>query len=415
MVKLTMTKNILVLIICITAMAKHTIAQEFILPVTIDTNYSFVGSSWEYYSAGNAITNKFAKTYLQNKFIDSTLKADVVANQRDNNMIGFHNEVDFFYCKKKSKIGWIVGLRFVSHAGANFTNDMFNLYFYGNSPFKGDTLSLENFVFNYSTYQTIYGGIIFERNKESNFLRLAIMPQYVKGQRFNYIDNTGSLYTASDISYINLDMDLKGYSSDSIKRKMDAFNGHGAGLSLNFQFGKPNNYTVTIAATDAGFVKWNKNTYSLQVDTSYYYDGIEIQNLLDSISLQVSGTENFKSSLINYTNRKGYTTMLPARMDLAIDKYLLSEKLIAGIGFHYLADGVFTPQVHLRMRYHFNSNFSLALAGYKGGYKPYNIDLSLNYKLRNWYFGVNARYLEEFFQLSKGTAQGVAIRAGYRF
>ncbi|MBK8848049.1 MAG: hypothetical protein IPO27_16550 [Bacteroidetes bacterium] len=410
-----MIKKISVLIICWAAMAHITMAQQFILPVKIDTNYSFVGSSWEYYSAGNAITNKFAKAYLQNEFIDSTLKAEVVKNQNDNNMIGFHNEVDFYYCQKKSKIGWIAGLRFVSHAGGNFTDDLFNLYFNGNSPYKGDTLSLENFVFNYTTYQTIYGGVIFEKNRETNFWRLAVMPQYVKGQRLNNITNTGSLYTAPDISYINLDMDLKGYSSDSIKKKLDAFNGHGAGLSFNFQFGKPNNYTVTVFATDAGFVKWNNNTYSLQIDTSYYYDGIEIQNLLDSISLQVNGTENYKSSLINYRNQKGYTTMMPARIGMSIDKWLLSEKLVAGIGFHYIADQVFTPQVHLRVSYHFNNNFSLAVAGYKGGYKPYNIDLSANYQVRNWFFGANARFLEEIFQFGNGTAQGIALRAGLRF
>lgn len=389
-------------------------AQPLTKVLQNDSVYSTLYGFADYYGAGNAVTNKFMSAYIKNNFLDDELKQSVYDNLKDKNKLAYHLETGIGFIHKKNKWGWMVQFQNQAHSASQFGSDLFRLYFGGNAQFKGETANLDNFDFNSIQFQSLGAGLLYHNTSKKIDWQLAIMPSIVKGQTAYKANSDGSLYTSSLSDSLYFDMNVAANFSDTASRKFSAWNGTGMMTDIYFRFGEDKNWLVTISLTNLGNVSWNAKSGSLLIDTNYAYTGIEIANILDSITLQINGTEEYKNSLLQYTT-DNFTTTLPSVIDMMVQKSFANDNLHLGIGFRNVNDKVATPQFYFTSDYKLSSHLIIGANLYSGGYKPFSATLTARLSFGKFFIAPSVSFLEEIFRGNKGTATGAGVVAGWRF
>ena len=96
----------------------------------------------------------------------------------------------------------------------------------------------------------------------------------------SYIIRNGNLYTAPFGSSINLDYNINTFMTDTSNFSLFTNNGNGIafdiGLNFNFQ-----NKNIDLSITDLGFIMWNTSSNTFFTDSSFNFQGIEIENIFD--------------------------------------------------------------------------------------------------------------------------------------
>jgi hypothetical protein len=301
-----------------------------------------------------------------------------------------------------------------AHSAAQFGSDLFRLYFGGNAQFKGETATLDNFDFNSVQFQCLGAGLLYHATAKKLDWQLAIMPSIVKGQTAYKANSEGSLFTSSLSDSLYFDINVAANFSDTASRKFTAWNGSGMMTDIYFRIGEDKNWLATISLTNLGNISWNAKSGSLKIDTNYAYTGIEIANILDSITLQINGTEAYKSSLLNYATNN-FTTTLPSVIDVMVQKSFVKDKLHLGIGFRNVNDKVATPQFYFKSDYKLSSHIIMGVNLYSGGYKPFSAAIKARLSYGKFFIAPSVSFLEEILRGNKATATGAGMVAGWRF
>src|SRR6185437_3208884 len=240
----------------------------------------------EYELNSTAIQNDFIDKFIYGGHIDSATKAHSQKRLQAQNRIGgnYFAGATAFFGSKNSKYRFIAGLKQVEMVNASFSEDAFNLGFYGNKMYEGKTANIGNININQYKYQEIKLGLIWDNIDTT--AKLGFSLSYLKGQSLLQI-NTGSasIYTAADASQI--DFNMHGSSvimSDTSKGKNGISTFNGNGMSAEFFASMP--YTSIlgpskffVSVNNLGFIKWNQNTVNYNADTSYIFKGVTVNNV----------------------------------------------------------------------------------------------------------------------------------------
>jgi hypothetical protein len=227
--------------------------------------------------------------------------------------------------------------------GMRFADDLYGLAFFGNAPYEDATAYLGPTAHLAIRYQSMGFGIADATS--GSYLRLDV----VQGQSFNASDIPfASLYTAPD--GIALEVDLVGeyWSSDTASSAFGRNNGMGLGISGRIVSrhdvgGTP--MDVSFEVNDLGFVAWNPRAVRLYKDTTAYFEGFQVENVLDLDGVLVGEGQLLDTFGLRY-RENAFNTILPFRAALGVNLQF-AERWQAGLVIEQRNLPGFEPQITL--------------------------------------------------------------------
>ena len=359
---------------------------------------------FDYEVAADAISNEFIRTYANDKFIDVSLKDKVSGKLKSNNHLGSELNTGFGYRSKtfhkhwKSQVvlfQWTASLKQRLLFDASFSKDLFRLYFYGNKIYEGQEADFSNFHYSYQQFQQIQIGSVKTVIHPEATIRSFMAVSYLNGQDYLSVEiNRGKLFTAKDAEYIDLDLALTSRQADSSNHKFGAVNGAGASFDGGFLVDL-NKWKFALQLNDLGFITWNKKSTIVEVDTTYHFEGAEVQNVLDSIFIEIKSDQDFKNGFLKTHAFEKFTKSLPPQLLFSIETFALHPKIHAYGTARYRFGTGMIPHVLIGGDYLFNKAFYAGLNFQYGGYSKLHVGIRAGYDTgKGWMFYAGTSYLD---------------------
>ena len=373
-----------------------------------------IGVEGYYGINSNAITNSFTTKFLNGGFIESSFKDKVSSKLDRNNRIGSDINYGIYFSGfpdslfGKSSISCYFGLRNREHLDLAFSEDLFNLGFYGNKRFAGDTAHLGRFNLNLLRYQQMYFGFIFNKGKYGGGLSI------LKGEQHLSVNAPiSSLYTSPDGTYLDLDLTMDLNQSNTSNKEYWAFNGTGASADFFAVFNlnpADRKKKFLFEVKDLGFIRWNNNSMAYSIDKAYHYEGLEVKNIFqlrDSVFAGVSRDSVIYE--ITVPENKSYTTILPAFFHIAYMVDLNRKlKLVAGCKYRMLANYQFYSYIKGNYQLTKSANVQVKIA--YGGYGNLNFGIGLKkYLGPKFSLALHSDNIEGYVLPAYTTGQGILL------
>lgn len=333
--------------------------------------------------ASNAIPQNFMNKFIFPGFIDKDLKDEASGKLKDENIFGgeFITDINtYFKPGSFTKNGfWGVGFGTNIEGNLNFTKDLFNLIFYGNKPYAGQTLDLNNTSFEAIGYSHIDFtlGKSYKKNQATHnyWIDLGV----VLGHNFTSFNlPLASVYTEPNGSYV--DVTIKdGEMAFSDTSSTSLINGFGGKLNLNYHY-QSEKTTLLVQAKNIGGISWNSVT-SYDIDTTLRFEGIEVDDIFefsDSVLNEVTTID----SLVNTKKGRAFR-MLPIDFNVYYKKDL--GKLAIDAIARYRIFTNYNPYVRVGAYYKlpiFTPGVTVAYGGYGSLQVGLNTELNLAKKLK---------------------------------
>lgn len=342
---------------------------DWVLPLGQDANPRTIMVEGDLFYNSNVITNEFARSFYTGEFLDNELKSSVSDKLIRDNRFGveLHYGIKYIHSldtsKREKELQMFYEVSNHLFSNAQFSEDLFNVAFYGNGMFEDDTAHLGTFSFNNLVYQQASVGIM--DIPTGSYIAAGL----INGQQFNVIDvSKGDLYTAPMGSYLDLDMNAEVQRSDTNSRGLGMMNGWGLGVDMRWNFelgGAGKDYGwYSISIEDLGFIAWNSRSQTYSNDTLFNYQGFELD--MDNPSIQVGSVEDTLG--IHYRNGT-ITTALPVKASFEkLAAYDEDQAFQTIMGVDHRLGVNYIPRVHVGMAYiptpHLDIRASLAFGGY---------------------------------------------------
>ena len=408
----------LFLIPVIVIFALHAGAQTSTL---FEENYpdskSCIGIDALYLINSTSVTNEFTYKYLKNDFLDTETKDKSLNKMDDENVIGDEFSLGVYYRYKDKKYSdslkasHFFSLKERHHYNTKFTKDLFQLYFYGNKPFAGKTADASNYNYRSLQYLQLQYGMMRESTDDGKTFGCAIAFSALGGHEYLEIKTTdGSLYTDENAEYVDMNLHLESKESDITRSEFPNINGIGASADLEFHYGVKNKYNISLKANDIGFIVWNDKAASFEVDTVYHYEGVVVENLLDSVFLDIKSEGDFKEGFKKNVELKSFTSMLPFRLNLSYEFTMIPDKLTETFGVDYIFNSDYTPLIYLTGSYSFNKTTKAGILLQYGGFGGFHAGIHFDKDFgKGFIFSLGSAYLDGYIAPSSSTGQGAFV------
>lgn len=379
-----------------------------------------IGITGEYDLNSNALPNSFISKFYTGGYIDESLKNNVLEGLRNKNRIGGNYGMGIYAAyrpdsisHKKRYLSFFVSVRDRFHADAQFSRDVYKLALYGNQQFAGKTAYMNDFSLNVLHYQQFQVGM-FSSNLDSA-ARWGIGLSFLKGQDYLSVQaKKAELFTSEDGQYIDFATELEVEKSDTARTGLGAFNGYGVGVDIYFEAPfetRLGSSKIKLSVSDIGIIRYNKQTLTLKADSTYHYNGINVNSLFNINADGSGSTESIIDSILPFA-KKGYSASLPAVFDLTYETKL-TERFHIMEGMRYVFNANYGLLAYLRGNFYITPRFMMsATFGYGGygGYGRFNYGLGLFTNFKNGvvvYAGSNN--LEGYFAPKTHAGQGVYL------
>lgn len=359
---------VLLCILHLTSLAQHSHIQFGDLS---KTSYLALDGYSLFYS--NAISSKTLRSFYGNNYIDYDIKESVNYRRPIFGISDINVGAQYIWLPdtQKSRLGIYAytGTRHIR--GGHIAPAFYELAMFGNSRFSGEFANLSNSRFLSSDYQKVSIGIAVRLSSDSSMSFAAVHISPVKGQRYME-GETGStfFYTSETGELLSLQAQAVYYSSDQSHRRNQDFAGIGYAIGAMLYVHNPaRNFWVYTNINDIGSVKWRYKSYRTYIDTSLYFTGIYLNNILsfDTSQLHLS-SDTLNKILETYTDTMPFRRSLPESFYLESGKYFPSCKLTVTGSLHYISrTGMPLPRIQAGVAYKVNDYFQPYLSLSHGG------------------------------------------------
>ncbi len=374
-----------------------------------------VSINGEYELGSNGIYNGLLNKFIFGGYINNDLKNKSRANMKNVSVLGVNMNYDIsvFFGRNK-RYSYLIGFKDQRIFNASYTKDFYDLLFYGNKPFKGETKNLSGTSINSLRFQEIKLGFIW--HKIDSTAKVGVSVSFLKGQNLFYIKakQGSSLYTSADGKEIVFNSDFNMALSDTSNRK-NPFAYTGIGASADIFFETPYNSNIgkgsvlTVNANNIGFLHWFDNSVQYNSDSTFKFSGYKINNILD-LKDSTLATINRDSIIKTTTNARheSFNVNIPTNL-LIINKIRFTNKFVLGTGFRYLFNSNFKPYFFVDADYDLTKKITTTLHISYGGYSRLNVGLAVAYNSPKWYLKFGSNSLQGFILPKNTYGQGLFI------
>ncbi len=368
---------------------------------------------------GNGINNSLINKFIYGGHIDSADKAQSAKYLKASNNFGLNiNYGITAFIKGGKKYDFLIGLKDQEVLNARFTNDFFNLLFYGNNKYKGATANLAYCNINALRFQEVKFGAIM--HSVDSVGKIGISLSFIKGEQLFYLktNKNSSLYTSSDGSELLFNSNFNLAVSDTNNKNLTTFNGIGASADIFFEtpyksvLGKQS--ILTVNANNIGFIHWLNNSVQYSSDSTLRFSGYTVKNIFD-LKDSTLNQLNTDSAIRNLTNarKENFNVNIPTNL-VIINKIIWRNNFSTSFGFRYIFNANYKPYVFIEPEYKYKKLTFGLHTGY-GGYVRLNIGASVMWNTKNWYLRIGSNSLQGIVAPKISTGQGVFFSFAKKF
>jgi len=321
----------------------------------------------------------FAKTYYNSGFLNQTLKEKAFDQLGDLNHVGAIFGFELSYEKRKLSNRYLN--RYTVIAGhedlveSRFDRDLFGLYFFGNKRYENKTAEFDDINFNVLRYQYLKVGA------DRKFGNWVVSGQIglASGQEFRKLEiSKGSLFIAEVGKSLDLDLTLKSVFSDQEKNSVLSLQGIGLVSDWGLAYQWHNDSELSFGINRLGIIHWNDGLIGEQVDTNYYFDGLAINNLFDSIYVELKSEEALEDEFLHPLSEVKKNRRLPFLCRLNYHTYLKNRKIFLSSSIVYMPKTALGTYGSARISYQCTPWLWAGVAGGFGIYSAWNLGVSFS-------------------------------------
>lgn len=390
-----------------------------------DSIFTETGASFYSYLGSNAINNKFASTLFKSEFIDEELKNS--NHLKGKNILGTDLFSEIYIANMPdsmwglSNFGYRIGLAHKQFRSVNFSDDLYNLIFFGNKQFAGESVNFSNTKFRSIDYQKLELGLFKNYSDNETRVNIYFGLNLLKGQQIQSLNIfEGSLYTADDGNYLDLNTKLSYLTSDQSHKRISDFNGIGFSCDAVFTVEDiDSKLSFTFASQDLGFISWHKKSYYSNLDTAISFDGIEITNILNIAQESIHGMskDSLMDILYNNNDTVPFKVTIPEKLSLEIKKEWTGFINSAIIGMSYIFDtGQPLPQFYAVQNATVSRWLDVGLIENYGGFTGFNAGVLLKIRPdKKFTLNVSSADLTGFIFPREAFARSIIVGLSYKF
>ncbi len=362
----------------------------------------------------NAFNNQFLHTSFNGKTFSKAGQEKMISRAQfpaagggDINQI-----ISYSFKKNNPQINYFISLGSKFHADLSISKDAYLLLFQGNKAFQNKTIEINNTSINWLHYQQLQFGAMHASTTQKTMLGGAISLLNGSNYALLEIDNS-SIYTDTLGQSVDIKAKLTNHASDPNHTKL--FNQNGLGASADFYFmtyfslplfKDSNEAKLTLEVNDFGFITWNKNSRTQEMDTSLIkYEGFDIVSLIkDTNSANIDSLLYFNKS--NY--RQSFISYLPSWFRMTLSKKV--NKQFFTLSVNQRAAANYRTFISLTDEFTIQKNLSASAGISYGGYGKIGVPIQLNLIVKGWNFQVGTWQLEGFILKNYASGNSAWVR-----
>ena len=323
-----------------------------------------------YTSAGfnsTGLTNEFIYDFYKGEFLTRDLRNRVSDRLKDRNRAGFLLEAGLNYSwsppDTADKFGYYLSVEEKSMAEIQFRKGFFDLLFFGNAPYTGETIMLDGMEVNMMTWQKYSAGITKRIRKGDQEHYFSCGLGFIVGQQHLAVNvHEGSFFTQQDAEYVSLDVNMDVYHTDSNRTGFGAYNGYGIAYDLGYHYWSGKHHLIAVQLKDLGFIRWDRQPDRFTRDTTFRFDGFEV----DLLNFNSPALSNVGDSLLDeWIGPKGksdYLTELPIDVSASYTYFFNSNRFFLSAAARCRFHSLYRPYVALS-------------GGYDGKFKKWSLEV----------------------------------------
>jgi len=375
--------------------------HEFIFSVTADYGSTSLHKSLtQKLFYGGEITDEIKDRSLKlhkgiNRF-GSDLNAEIEYRNHSTNVF------------KNSNLGFVVKAGYFSFINALYSKDLYELTFYGNQNYLGDTAFLSGTKFSGLTYQKLGFGLLDKKSKSSISLNIYSLNNYTSANI-----RAAEIYQSSAIDTLVISYD----GSAQFTASTDFFSGFGVGLDADIRFSIPTKSNLPIyyqfMAKNIGIASFNNPLTNYEADTSITFTGLTFNQVLNGSSF-LDSNYTVLDSLGVKKSQSNPVVILPGFLQFSklVDANS-TRKLQEFYGVRLFLASAYTPLVFAGVDYRITlskkAKLNIGVNGSYGGFSRFRFGTYSSLKIKNWNLGIASENI-----LGK-TGQSILFRAQCAF
>ena len=387
--------RIIIIISCIVLLISKTYGQtQFSQPDLLKESESMaITTIGEFSVNSTALSNKLYNSFLFGNYIEQASKDRISSHLSQYNLMGMDLNYGIFFSQRldslcDGSLSYFIKMANRMHVDATFTQDFFNLGLYGNKMYAGDTALLANTELSSVTYQQILIGMA---GKNKNNSLWGVGASFLKGQSYFHTHlERANLYTSPTGEFIDLDLKMSMVQSDTAQNTWNTMNGWGFSTDLFYEIpydllgtepdsANSSGWTgyLRMEINDLGFINWNNNTMNYLSDTSYHFEGIYFDNVLElNDSVLSRMTDSVADTYLPSVRNGSFTSLLPTWLHFSMyQENAAGYSLSMGAYMRLLAN--YSPGVCMKVGRTFNEKYKLSGLVEFGGYGKINLGWDL--------------------------------------
>ena len=301
--------SILAVLICVLA---H---SQSMLPLVQDTNINACNHELSLSGVvdfqSTSIGKDITKSFIYGGFIDDAMKLSSSNRHDEINRFGIDLNTEVVYKNHKVNLfkdslkGLLIKGGVFSFSSLIYSKDLFDMAFYGNDMFTGDTAYFTGSQFNSVSFQKIGIGWLNKKSKSSFSLNFIGVNNYLNG-----VINESYLYNSQDADSLEFLLSGEGMRSNN----SSYYKGFGLAIDMDYRFKMKKNEKefvhFQLVMRNLGFA-YLLNTENYIANGVATVDSYQINDLINSESI-FSNPEEVSEGLSDTIITKGSLVMLPA-------------------------------------------------------------------------------------------------------
>ena len=239
-------------------------------------------------------------------FLDNTEKANIIAALKSKNYLKFEWDNEISYEHKK---GW--GLSFGNHVAlyGSYSKPLVELILFGNAPYKGEQLDLSPVkltTYHYSKLEAYYQW----------HPKFSTSVAFIGGHQMANFDIKNAVFSTGESgSSVAYEVDFEGHYTDTTDIINNLFKLNGKGAALGFTYrDSVGNGSFIVSIQDLGFIEWDETTNNRHVNSSWSFEGINVDDFIAFNDSLLSSEFDSLQSIFNVVKKESYTWRLPTTL-----------------------------------------------------------------------------------------------------